>query len=386
MSSPALNQLHMSPQETLPGQEYAIVEGRCDPLRLGRVRVRIPSIHDASIPSEKLPWAFPNTIAGPQCGLFFIPPLKSVVRVSFFRNDPNFPIWEGGWWAVSETAVGSGAAGHLQPDGATRLPTGWFGPVVQDPNYLLRGEPDAKSSSEPLSPDNFSFTSPQQKRLELDDRAGRERIVLADYNGNGLVVNSVNSAITLESFRGGNRLPSPVSLTLNPEDGGIKETTAKWSRTMVDDGSFEVSSTDGALLRVGATDAQVWTGGGHKIVLNDRLGRIEATTRNGRRIILDDLNDTVVVQGEGADQYLVIRDSIGLIEVYGRTLSFKAIDGIRMCTPKKVIIDAAEGIFLNSTSVEMERSFRGSDSVSKEITSKAVRKAYQYPYYDEKKA
>jgi len=94
----------------LAGKHRAIVEDNDDPIKLGRLKVRIQAAYGAQ-PLEKLPWAWPCLPYGgmPQTGLFAIPDIGSGVWVEFLwkdgRPDTTYPVWTGTWLAEDETPI-----------------------------------------------------------------------------------------------------------------------------------------------------------------------------------------------------------------------------------------------------------------------------------------
>lgn len=82
----------------------AIVEDTNDPLKLGRVRIRIPALHGGTkdntfyVENEALPWAKPAILngAGNDVGQFIIPTKGTRVFVTFEYNSRQHPIYFGG--------------------------------------------------------------------------------------------------------------------------------------------------------------------------------------------------------------------------------------------------------------------------------------------------
>lgn len=82
----------------------AIVEDTNDPLKLGRVKIRIPALHGGTkdntyfIENEALPWAKPAILngAGNDVGQFIIPTKGTRVFVTFEYNSGTHPIYFGG--------------------------------------------------------------------------------------------------------------------------------------------------------------------------------------------------------------------------------------------------------------------------------------------------
>ena len=85
------------------------VENRIDPMNLGRVQVRVPSLYGAVESDEKvstasLPWAVPGSLncASNKAGQFLIPPVGSIVWVMFEDADPRKPVYFGGVFTTAE--------------------------------------------------------------------------------------------------------------------------------------------------------------------------------------------------------------------------------------------------------------------------------------------
>ena len=80
------------------------VQNNLDPLGLGRIQVSVPGLLDTS-----LAWAMPCLPgAGPNVGIFVIPPVGAKVWVEFERGDLDYPIWSGGFWGTGETPAPMG--------------------------------------------------------------------------------------------------------------------------------------------------------------------------------------------------------------------------------------------------------------------------------------
>lgn len=86
------------------GMFYGIYRGFVadneDPEFLGRLKLKVPQIYGDDVPDY---WAWSKGIyAGNQVGFFAIPDVDDGVWVSFENGDPNFPVWEYGWWGEKE--------------------------------------------------------------------------------------------------------------------------------------------------------------------------------------------------------------------------------------------------------------------------------------------
>ena len=81
------------------GKYRGVVSDNGDPEKLGRIRANVPEVLD----TEVSPWAWPcATYAGPDVGLFAVPPVGAGVWIEFEAGDPSRPIWTGGWWGRND--------------------------------------------------------------------------------------------------------------------------------------------------------------------------------------------------------------------------------------------------------------------------------------------
>jgi hypothetical protein len=84
------------------GKYRGKVENNVDPLQLGRVQVSVPAV----LGDGRLSWAMPCVpYAGPQVGLFLIPPIGANAWVEFEAGDTDYPIWSGCFWGAAEAPM-----------------------------------------------------------------------------------------------------------------------------------------------------------------------------------------------------------------------------------------------------------------------------------------
>jgi hypothetical protein len=80
----------------LYGKFRGTVAANEDPNQMGRVQALVPAVW-GNAPG---PWAMPCVpMAGPNAGLFAIPPVGAGVWIEFEAGDPTAPVWVGGYWA-----------------------------------------------------------------------------------------------------------------------------------------------------------------------------------------------------------------------------------------------------------------------------------------------
>lgn len=98
----------MSEELELAGKHRGIVVDNNDPLKLGRLKVRVDAAYGEQ-PVENLPWAWPCFAYGgmSQMAIYTVPEVGAGVWVEFQykdgQPDPTYPIWTGIWLAESET-------------------------------------------------------------------------------------------------------------------------------------------------------------------------------------------------------------------------------------------------------------------------------------------
>lgn len=80
------------------GKFRGTVLSNVDPEQRGRLLVQVADVGGV-LPSS---WALPCLpFAGPECGLYVIPPPGASVWVEFEYGDPSYPVWTGCFWGTS---------------------------------------------------------------------------------------------------------------------------------------------------------------------------------------------------------------------------------------------------------------------------------------------
>lgn len=86
------------------GKYRGLVEDNKDPLKRGRLLVRVPAVM-----GEQRIWAMPCApYAGDQVGFFAMPKVGTGVWVEFEAGDPSYPIWVGCFWGDGQIASQDG--------------------------------------------------------------------------------------------------------------------------------------------------------------------------------------------------------------------------------------------------------------------------------------
>jgi uncharacterized protein involved in type VI secretion and phage assembly len=82
-------------RRTYYGKYRGTVVNNIDPMQIGRLTAMVPDVLGTT-PSS---WAMPCLpVAGPQSGMYLVPPVGSGVWVEFEQGDIDYPIWVGCYW------------------------------------------------------------------------------------------------------------------------------------------------------------------------------------------------------------------------------------------------------------------------------------------------
>ena len=132
-----------------------------DPNKQGRLKIRVRELY-GQIPISHLPWAVPSPEFGGGYGYgsFWIPPIKSKVKIRLSRGHPWFPEWYGTHWFKGET-----------------------------PN-----------ESQVLPPDNHVLKTPSGHLVDISDVDGDNYIRIRDSSEkNFIIINTEDGSIRIKS-------------------------------------------------------------------------------------------------------------------------------------------------------------------------------------------
>jgi uncharacterized protein involved in type VI secretion and phage assembly len=83
---------------TFYGKYRGVVTDIQDPLRIGRVRAKVPDV----LGQHESGWAMPCApFGGRGLGFFALPAVGAGVWIEFECGDPDYPIWSGCWWGAA---------------------------------------------------------------------------------------------------------------------------------------------------------------------------------------------------------------------------------------------------------------------------------------------
>jgi len=88
----------MNEERRYYGKYRGTVVNNIDPMQIGRIQVIVPDVSSVALSS----WAMPCLpVAGPQMGVFTVPPIGAGVWVEFEQGDPDYPVWVGGFFGTA---------------------------------------------------------------------------------------------------------------------------------------------------------------------------------------------------------------------------------------------------------------------------------------------
>ena len=120
-----------APVRTFYGKYHGVVTKTDDPLKIGRIQVRVPSVLGEDVETG---WALPCLPAGgvKGAGMVFLPAVGATVWVEFAAGDVSQPIWSGTFYGAPSSTGGaddlgtaSGAETPQGGDGKDPTPTLW---------------------------------------------------------------------------------------------------------------------------------------------------------------------------------------------------------------------------------------------------------------------
>lgn len=167
------------------GKYRGFVVDNADPERLGRLKVKVPSMLGNDVVTG---WAAPCVPYGGDAnhGFLFIPEAKAGVWVEFEEGDPEFPIWVGTFWS--------------KPGGESELPK---------PN-----EADGAEQGDVQDPPTRKIIKTKKGHtLQFEDKDGEEMITIVEAT-NSHVITMNKEGIKITDGANGNMITMDQSGTI----------------------------------------------------------------------------------------------------------------------------------------------------------------------------
>jgi len=224
------------------GKYRGFVVSNQDPARLGRVRVRVPSVLGEDVVTG---WATPCAPAGGLAGLglLFVPERDSGVWVEFEEGDLEFPIWTGTFWTKNDT--GSGIPRPAKNDG--------------------HAEDDVQET-----PTRKIITTTKGHTLQFEDADGEEMLLISE---------GVHHHV-LRMDAKGVALTDGDGSTIEMSDEGITVKDTYGNQIVLRDAGIHLEDVKGSTVEMGDKDITVKDAHGNQIALREQGVRLEDVTGN----------------------------------------------------------------------------------------------------------
>lgn len=155
-----------------------IVVDNDDPKKMGRVRIRIPSIHGRKelVKKEDLPWAYPCfPVASYNSGMFILPEVGSRVWLLFEDGDLNKPVYIGGMYSKGAVSNSTNFRYTGDDEKDVRYPV-WYKPYKPDEAESIK--------------DKVIYKSPMGASFVVKEDRGQERIEITDQMGQKMIMSA----------------------------------------------------------------------------------------------------------------------------------------------------------------------------------------------------
>ena len=283
----------------LTGLYLGRVEKVGDSERLGRIKVRVPSVYGiqgsvvGAIPVDDLPWALPMGLpaggSNDSGGFSMLPAIGDQVAVQFLDGEPEKPVWQ--WLAQTQ-----GQAKTLQLHQYQATAQG-------DAGSPARAILTRYGHSLEIRPESVSLTTSEGQQVLLQTSKLGGAAVLQTPKGQGITVNDVTELIRIQALNVALLsaakiiLNAPTSTLLKTERLTIMagtslitvqgntvlfSTNSGASLLIDDDGNIAISSAGGASLSIENDKVQLGEPFGNGLVIEN--GKISI---NGQQMVIN---------------------------------------------------------------------------------------------------
>src|SRR3954471_135941 len=177
------------------GKYRGIVVDNQDPAKLGRLKVRVPSVLGNDVVTG---WAMPCACYGGSAdqGFLFIPELEAGVWIEFEEGDLEFPIWAGTFWS--------------EPGADSELPK---------PNKAADGSEESAVQDPPTSK---IVKTVKGHTLQFEDADGAEMILMREGSQGHFITMDQNGVTVTDA--GGNTIKmTSDGVTITDATGNMVE-------------------------------------------------------------------------------------------------------------------------------------------------------------------
>lgn len=175
----------------ITGVYRARVESNLDPLKLGRIKVRVPQLHGVSgetaLSNDALPWAFPVTATGTgyNHGSLLVPETGDYVFILFENGDRNSPVYLGGCYGIPNNSKQYGNIGDNPDARSVGGGKGWSSPagVNEVPNEVYPSGGNAPNGK-------VIYKSPKGFVIMTNETDNEEMLVIGDNDNQQIVIHN----------------------------------------------------------------------------------------------------------------------------------------------------------------------------------------------------
>jgi hypothetical protein len=219
MNNEATSQLAERVERQFFGKYRGVVVNNKDPLKLGRLKLYVPSVIDCSgTTGDSAPaddsdervtdWAWPCVPFGGigEQGMFFIPDEKAQVWVEFEEGNLDLPVWVGTVWS--------------RPGGTSQIPTEAQNMQQDKPQRRVfkTASGHVMEFSDVPGEETITITHKDGARIMMDEKGS---VVIANKEGSHIYLNADDGEATMIDQNGNNIRLSSDGITLTNKDGSV---------------------------------------------------------------------------------------------------------------------------------------------------------------------
>lgn len=222
------------------GKYRGFVVDNADPERLGRLKLRVPSVCGPDVVTG---WAMPCVPYGGDAdqGFLFIPEVAAGVWVEFEEGDLEFPIWVGTFWS--------------KPGGESEAPRPVESDAVQDPptRKILKTKKGHTIELEDKDDEEKITIKHKAGSMVSIDKEGS--VIIGNQNGSTFILNAKDENVMLLEQHGHLIAMSADGVVISNTEGAFVELKGKKAKVVAEEGlqvSAKSITVDGGSIALGA--------------------------------------------------------------------------------------------------------------------------------------
>ncbi len=298
-----------------------IVTDNKDPKRLGRIKARVGILGDAFTTHWLLP---AGSVAGPNCGGFYPPPVGAGLLVLFSEGDLETGWYMGGFWAEP------GKINEV-PKAFQRVPPTNQG--YQSPKGHLLEFDDLPVSA------GIRATSKGKRILALDD--AKKRVVLSSPAKHALTLHDTEGVTLHAQGKLLAKTASNAQITLDPQGGVLAKSSGNAQITLNTQGSVLAKSSGNAQIQLSSQGtATVQSAAGVKAVLEKGL---TLSLPNGAQAAINAKGDMQLKDPSGTTSITIQAGKVTITAAAAVTLKAPAatVDALKVTVGKGAALHPA---------------------------------------------